>query len=248
MIRAMIIDDEPAARQNLNVILQRYCAGDVTVVGEAAGVQEAYTLIQQLAPNLLFLDIEMGKETGFDLVAMFDQPGFQVVFVTAYDQYAIKAIKINALDYLLKPLSIQEVRETVQKALLVAEGSQDGRLQNLLNIMHRKNSGPAQIAIASAGGYKMVVIDEICYLRAEKEYTYIHCLNGDVHCSSSNLGHYEDLLSGHAFFRLHHSYIVNRASIKEYQKGEGGEVLLYKGEHLPVSRRRRTAFLAWLRL
>lgn len=247
MIRAIIADDEPDARINLEMILQQHCAAEVKVVGQAGSVKDAFGKIQQLQPDLVFLDIEMGTQTGFDLINMFDRADFQVIFVTAFDHYAIRAIKICALDYLLKPLSIREVKEAVQKAVLVEKQGYQGNWKNLLNVINKTGDKANQLAIPVQGGLKMIPVADIIFMKAEKEYTYIHCVNAPPVCSSVNLGYYEELLADYPFFRVHHSYIVNRLHIREYLNRDGGEALMSSGSCIPVSRRKKTAFLSWLK-
>jgi two-component system, LytTR family, response regulator len=246
MMKALIVDDEPLARKNLALVLERYCADDVLVVGEAQGVNEAYELVLAQKPDIVFLDIEMGKETGFDLVAMFPEPDFQVIFVTAYDQYAIKAIKVFALDYLLKPINLREIKEAVQKAKKRVKEEYNEKLRSLVNVFSRKEEQPGQVAVPVMGGYRMVTVADMAVLKAVREYTYIHFASGEVFCSSVNLGYYEDLLGDTQFYRVHHSYIINRMHIKEYAKADGGEVVMHNGSIVPVSRRRKPGFLQWL--
>lgn len=245
MIRTIITDDEPAARNNLEMILQQHCTSEIRVVGQAGSVKEAFTKIKMLQPDLVFLDIEMGIQTGFDLVTLFDNADFQVVFVTAFDQYAIRAIKICALDYLLKPLSITEVKEAVNKAMIIHQRGYTGNWKNLLSVINKKADTASQVAVPVQGGYKMITIKDIVFLKAENEYTNIYCTDTSVLCSSTNLGYYEELLSDYPFYRVHHSYIVSRMHIKEYSIT--GEVQMNSGNYIPVSRRRKTAFLQWLK-
>lgn len=245
MIRTLIADDEPAARNNLEMILQQHCNTGIRVVGQAGSVKEAFTKIKMLQPDLVFLDIEMGMQTGFDLVEMFDKADFQIVFVTAFDQYAIRAIKICALDYLLKPLSITEVKDAVNKAMIMHQQGYQGNWKNLVSVLSNKGDAAGQVAVPVQGGYKMIAIKDIAYLKAENEYTNIYCTDTSVLCSSTNLGYYEGLLSDYPFYRVHHSYIVSRMHIREYSIT--GEVLMHSGKFIPVSRRRKTAFLQWLK-
>ena len=247
MINAILIDDEKAARESLRIILEQYCKEWIAVIGEAGDIDSAYELINRKSPDVVFLDIEMGTFTGFDLIGRFPDPSFKVIFVTAYDHYALRAIKISAFDYLLKPLNINEVVESARKATDLMEVKSKGSWENLANAVKKKGDSSNQIAIPIAGGYRIIPARDIVYLKADREYTYIYCTNGEVFCSSTNLGYYDDLLEDYPFFRIHHSYIVNRLFILEYQKNDAGEVKLSGDIILPVSRRRKTDFLEWLK-
>jgi len=246
MLKALLIDDEARARENLRILLQKYCSGDVEVIGESENVETGYQDILMLKPDLVFLDIEMGKGTGFDLLSSFDHYPFKVIFVTAYDQYAIKAIKFSALDYLLKPVTIKDLVGAVNKAKAAINDNEDARFQALFEVIKKPLQKTNRLVIPVQDGYKLVPVDQIMFCQAQKEYTYINQVNGDVICSSLNLGEYEDLLNDYDFFRVHHSYIINRQYIQRYVRGDGGEVIIHNNHHIPVSRRKKDEFLIWL--
>lgn len=246
MIHAVIVDDEPMARKNLALILAQYFNADIKVVGEAGSVAEAYALIETVNPDLVFLDIEMGDETGFDLINKFESKEFDIVFVTAFDQYAIKGIKFCALDYLLKPVNIQELQQTLVKVKQNANRSRSENIKSLKHVLKNPGNVNNKIAIPTLTGYSMIPVSAILYLSAEKGYTYIIYQPNKKICSSTNIGNYEDLLHDYGFFRVHHSYIVNKEHIERYVKGEGGEIIMENGEVIPVSRRKKTEFIDWL--
>jgi Response regulator of the LytR/AlgR family len=246
MLRTLLIDDEAKARENLGILLQRYCKEDIELIGESENVENGYKDILALKPDLVFLDIEMGKGTGFDLLAKFDHYPFKVIFVTAYDQYAIKAIKFSALDYLLKPVTIKELTEAVNKAKKAVSYNKDAHFQALFDVIRKPQQKTNRIAIPVQDGYKLVPVDQIMFCQAQKEYTFINQVNGEAICSSLNLGEYEELLQEYDFFRVHHSYIINRQYIQRYVRGEGGEIITHNNQHVPVSRRKKDEFLSWL--
>jgi len=246
MLRTLLIDDEARARENLRILLQRYCNDDVELIGESENVEKGYKDIIVLKPDLVFLDIEMGKGTGFDLLSRFDHYPFKVIFVTAYDRYAIKAIKFSALDYLLKPVTIKDLIDAVSKTKAAINYNKDAHFQSLLDVIKKPQHKANKIAIPVQDGYRLVPVDQIIFCQAQKEYTFINQLNGEVICSSINLGEYEDLLQEFDFFRVHHSYIINRQYIQRYVRGEGGEIITNNNQHIPVSRRKKEEFLQWL--
>lgn len=246
MLKTLLIDDEARARENLRILLQKYCGNDVELIGESENVEIAYKDISALKPDLVFLDIEMGKGTGFDLLNKFDHYPFKVVFVTAYDHYAIKAIRFSALDYLLKPVTIKDLIDAVSKAKKAINYNRDDQFQALLEIIKKPHQKANRIAVPVQDGYKLIPVDQIIFCHSQKEYTFITLSNDEVICSSLNLGEYEELLKDYDFFRVHHSYIINRQYIQRYVRGEGGEIIINTDQRIPVSRRRKEEFLSWL--
>lgn len=246
MIRTIIIDDEPLARKNLALILNKFCKPDIEIIGEAGSVQEAELMIRRLLPQLIFLDIEMGAETGFDLLAKFEKPEFSIVFVTAFDQYAIKAIKFCALDYLLKPVNIGEVQQAIERVKKLPAAERKESIISLADVLKNPGSISNRLAIPTLQGYTMLPVESIIYLTAQKDYTLIHCAGKAPLCSSSNIGYYEEMLAGYGFFRLHHSHIINRKHMQAYYKSDGGQVQMNDGTFIPVSRRKKQEFLDWL--
>ena len=246
MLRTILIDDEIKARENLRILLQKHCAVEIDIVDECADIETAYKKILALKPQLIFLDIEMGKGTGFELLSRFTYYPFKVIFVTAYDQYAIRAIKFSALDYLLKPVAIKDLLNAVSKAKAVIDFNNDSQFRNLLETIKKPRQKTNRIAIPVQSGYQLIPVDQILFCHSQKEYTFINHISGESICSSLNLGEYEDLLQDYDFFRVHHSYMVNRQYIQHYNRGEGGEIILTNKQVIPVSRRRKDEFLSWL--
>lgn len=247
MLKAIIIDDNIRDIEILQKILDKYCCNEIVVSGIAQSVDRAYSLILETNPDIVFLDIELGDESGFDLLKRFTDYFFKVIFVTAYDKYAITAIKFNALDYVLKPVVITELLLAVQKVKDDQSISIDAELKNLIHMLAHPHQKSNKIAVPVLNGYKMVSVETIQYCEANKEYTSIYCCNEPPICSSVNLGEYEDLLKEYAFCRVHHSFLVNRDHVLQYIKGEGGELIINNEISIPVSRRKKQEVIEWLR-
>ncbi len=240
---AIIIDDEEMSRRTLQTLLTNYCP-EVEILGEAASAKEAYDLIQKEQPTLVFLDIEMPHGTGFDLLNLFPSINFEVIFVTAFDQYAIKAIKFCALDYLLKPIDVEELKTAVQKVSkkLVQPFSSpqyDMLFENLKNDSDINN----RIALPSVKGLEFVKVKEIVRCEADGRYTKFHFETGPPKIVTQNLKEVSALLESYSFFRVHHSHLISLNKITKYFKGDGGYVVMEDGSSIDVSRRKKEAFL-----
>ncbi len=243
MIRAIIIDDESRSLKLLINLLSDYCK-EVEIIGTANNVKEGYDLIQNKMPDVLFLDIEMQRETGFDLLLKFNEIPFDIIFTTAFQQYALQAIKFSALDYLLKPIDVEELKLALAK---VAKNKYRNELSQkfdtLINNLKHPKSEQIQLALPSSDGLTIVQIQDIIYLRSDRQYTLFQLKSGEKIVTSKNLGEYEDLLLEHNFFRVHHSALINLNEIKKYVRGDGGLVLMSNGESIEVSKRKKEHFL-----
>lgn len=241
--RVLIIDDEEGARESLRNILNRYFQ-DLEVVGTAHSAESGIEAINKFTPDLVFLDIEMPFGTAFDLLSKFDSIDFELIFVTAYDHYAIKAIKFSALDYLLKPVDIDDLREALdrfrkRKEQRVPPGNKlEALLENL-----KSGERPKKIAIPDTDGLLFVTLDDIIRCESDGNYTSIMLKSGKRVLASKTLGDYEDLFKGEQFFRTHRSHLINLSHIVKYVKGEGGYVILSDGSQVEISRRKKTDFL-----
>jgi len=248
MIKALIIDDEPKSIKVLSTMLCEYCPG-VTLVGQAGKADEAVMLVHQLQPNLVFLDIEMPSGNGFDILDRLRPVHFELVFVTAFNEYTLKAFRYNALDYLLKPISIEELQAAVHKAAenirLKSFNTQlDSFLQNL-----KKTSLPLQkIALPEKNGIVLIPITDIIRCEASRGYTTFILKNREKVLSSKNIKEYEEMLPENTFFRLHHSHLVNLNYIRMYHRGRGGQVEMEDGTLVEVAVRRKDELLARLGL
>lgn len=242
MVSTLIIDDEAKGRLALREKLSAYCP-QIKVVAEATNGQEALLLIQQHQPKLIFLDIEMPRMNGFEMLNELPEKNFHIIFTTAYDQYAIKAIKYAAFDYLLKPIDIEELQTAVAK-VSAEENNQTKKQIELLhqNIQHPKNK-LNKIAIPTLEGLLFYDINDIVYLEANSNYTNIYLNNKTKITASKTLKDFEELLPEDIFFRTHHSYLINLNYIKRYIKGDGGQIELQNGTYVDVSRRKKEEFL-----
>jgi two-component system LytT family response regulator len=246
MLKAVIVDDEPKSCEALNQILNDFIT-DVQVVGIVHNVKDAIEAIENYKPDVVFLDIEMHTETGFDLLGQIDKIDFEVVFTTAFQQYALKAIKFCAIDYLLKPIDVNELESAVEKVKKKrSEGNMSKNFEMFLQNLRNTNSGTHQIALSTNEGLIFVHVNEIIYCEADGPYTYFFLKKGDKITVSKNLKEYEDLLSDHNFFRVHKSYLINLGEMKKYIKGDGGYVIMTNNKEVAVSKRKKDAFLAKL--
>lgn len=241
MLKAIIVDDEPKARENLQLLLQDFVEG-VQVVALCQNIAEAAQAIQQHSPEVVFLDIQLQRETGFDLFAKVMEVNFEVIFTTAYTEYAIKAFKFSAIDYLLKPIDIEELRRAVSKVARRVNNNMTSRLTHLLQNLKNGSSENSKIALPTLEGLVFVNVKEILYCEASSNYTTIFTNDGK-YVVSKTLKEYDELLSEHNFFRIHNSYLININSIKKYVRGEGGYVVLNNNTSLDVSKRKKDAFL-----
>lgn len=246
LLTALIVEDNPRDRQTLELLLQRYCAASISVIGSAATVTEAAAMIRQHQPGLIFLDVELGGASGFELLSLFPDPAFAVIFVSGHSEYALRAIKFSAVDYVLKPVDPEELAAAVNKAVHAGSEYRNRQLEILWEHLAQPKQPAERIAIPLLNGFYMTTVNDILYCEASREYTLLHQSGQPAICSSRNLGEYENLLEAAGFFRVHHSYLVNRRHIRQYIRGEGGELIMTNDTIIPVSRRRKTGMLHWL--
>ena len=240
MLRTIIIDDEADARYNLRALLQSYCP-TVGVIGEATGVEEACRLAASRQPDLLLLDISMQDGTGFDLLDLLRPFSFQVIFTTGHDDFAIKAFKYHALDYLLKPIGRAELQQAIGR---VAPAPNPGHLQQLSGLLHSaRHKAFDKIALPSMEGLVFLRVEDIIHLEADGNYTTFYSTKEKAVTVTRPIKEYEGLLPAHLFFRCHKSHIVNLNFIKRFLKEDGGVVQLGNGERVVVARRRKDGLL-----
>ncbi len=242
MMTAVIIDDEPKGRLALKQKLHDYCA-NIQLAGEAENGEEGMKLIEKLKPGIVFLDIEMPRMNGFEMLQRLPEKNFHLIFTTAYDQYAIKAIKYAAFDYLLKPVDIEELKTAIARAD-ANENNQTKKQVELLqqNMQHPKKQ-LNKLAIPTLEGLLFYDISDIVHLDANSNYTNIHFINKTKITASKTLKELEELLPDDIFFRTHHSHLINLNYIKRYIKGDGGQIELQNGNFIDVSRRKKDEFL-----
>jgi len=242
MISALIIDDEAKGRLALREKLSAYCP-QINVLAEAANGEEALLLIRHHDPQLIFLDIEMPRMNGFEMLNELPSKNFHIIFTTAYDQYAIKAIRYAAFDYLLKPIDIEELKTAISN-ITAREDNQTKKQVELLNQnMQQPKKQLSKLAIPTLDGLIFYDINDIIYLEANSNYTNIYLVNKIKVTASKVLKEFEELLPEDIFFRTHHSYLINLHYIKRYIKGDGGQIELQNGTYVDVSRRKKEEFL-----
>lgn len=244
VLNTIIVDDEEFARSSLYFLLQENCP-NINICGIAKSVNEARNLLQIHDIDLIFLDIAMPGENGFSLIPQAQEANATVIFTTAYDQYALKAIKANALDYLLKPIDIDELVTAVEKAAkyqsLNNALSSNNSLKNLEADL-KENKGINRLTLPSGQGYRLVDIDEIIHIEADSNYSIFHLLTAEKITVSKVLKDYEEILPEERFMRIHKSSIVNLKYVKEYNNKNGLVLTLTNGENIVVSRRRASDF------
>jgi len=254
-LRTLIVDDEEPARENLKLLLTENCP-EIEVIGLADSVETAQQLIKELSPQVIFLDICMPSGTeGFDLLDSLPEKNFQVVFVTAFKDYALKAFHANAIHYILKPIEMDDLKIAVKKLVSNQELFSNNN-ENLISYIRSlenltKNMNPAlpsqRITINHAKGFKIVDPSDIMYLEGEGNYTKIFFSDGTQYIDTRSLGIYEDILDRQKFFRIHKSYIVNILCVNEFLNNDGSFVIMKNGTRLAISRLRLTGFLELFR-
>ncbi len=235
-MRAIIVDDEPANTENLQVLLSRYCPA-VKVIASANNKEAAIALIDLHQPDLLLLDIQLDSGSGFDLLKQVAFKSFEVIFITAFDYYGIPAIKFAALDYLLKPIDIDELVGAVAKAeVKVISKQSNHQLEFLLNHLKKDVTVPVKIALPQQKEIRYVVVDTILRCEAANTYTFFYLINGDKILVSKALKEYSDILQQYGFIRTHQSHLVNGRFVKSWIKEDGGSLLLDNGDQIPISK------------
>lgn len=240
MIRAAIIDDEPLSIETLTNLIAVYCP-EIQVIATADSVMAGRTILEEHQPELVFLDIAMPDGDGFEVLEQVDDKKFEVIFTTAYEEYAVKAFDFSAMNYLLKPISSEDLRKVVlqfhQRNEQLIRNQQFAILQETLKHQFQR------IALPTFQGIEFVDLQDILYCVAEGGYTNFLLKDGQRILVSRSLGQYEELLQGTLFFRIHHKYLVNLQYLQRYVKGAGGYVVMENGDHLDVSVRKKEKFM-----
>lgn len=240
MVKAIVIDDEPRSIKTLKNLLRDYCPS-VKVIDTAQSVNEGVRILKNQKPDILFLDIAMPDGNGFDLLEQVNHKAFEVIFTTAFDQYAIKAFDFSAMNYLLKPINPEELQKVLkQYESLKAEANNAGRFEILKSSLKKDFK---KIALPCMEGIEFVDLEEIIYCEADSNYCIFHLSDGNKMMVSKSLSNYEKILSESFFYRIHHKYLVNLTRVKKYIKGSGGVVVLDNDTQLDVSVRKKEGFL-----
>jgi two-component system LytT family response regulator len=235
-IRSVIIDDEPNNIENLSAIIAKWCP-EVMVVGSATSAREGIEVIRSADPDLVFLDIQMPELSGFEVLKAFSSVNFEVIFVTAYDQYGIQAIKFSALDYLLKPIDVTEMQEAIKKASAkLATKRQNLSVGNLIDFIKRSQKDLPKIALPTMQETHYVKVSEILRCESSDNYTRFYLRAGETILVCKTLKEFSELLQPFGFLRTHQSHLVNTDHIKSLLKEDGGTLMMEDGTKIPVSR------------
>lgn len=240
-----MIDDETHCIETLRYELERSCP-EVEIVDTATSGQEGIQKITQHSPDLIFLDIEMPGMNGFEMLRQLGNIDGDVIFVTAYDQYAIQAFQFSAIDYLLKPVVSEKLTEAIEKVNNRLSRNQNKQLKALLHNLQFGAKSP-RIALPSGRGLDIVDVENISHCIAESNYTHFQMQDGRKYLMSKTLKDIDDLLSNFNFFRIHQSYLVNMQHIQRYVRDDGGYVIMVCGEKIPIAKRRKEEFMKLLR-
>lgn len=246
---AVLIDDEADGRNTLRCYLEKYCP-EIVVVADAGSVADGVTVLQTVYPDIVFLDVNMPFENGFALFKSIPQPAFSTIFVTAYDCYALQAIKQHALDYLLKPIDIDELIAAVKHAVRCRSASvakpghmlKEEELSRLINEI-RPGRTRDKIALPVLDGFRYVPHSDIVRCEAKGSYTSFHFKDGTQLLICHALGYYEAMLSPYGFIRVHHQHLINPVHVERYQRGRGGSAIMSDKSEVTISQRRRDDFL-----
>lgn len=242
-LKTIVIDDEPNAVDFISTIISEYCP-DLEITGKAYDVPEGIRLINEKKPDLVFLDVEMPNGTGFDLLTHFPEKNFDVVFITAFNHYAIKAIKFSAVDYILKPINITEFIESVKKVVGKRSENKSQNNENFKTLIENLRSGsPSRLAIPTADGMEYLNPKEIIRIEADRSYSWFYLTANRKILVSKHLKEFQDILDERSFFRPHNSFLINLKYVRKYVRKEGGYIEMQDGSQIPVSRTRKDLFL-----
>jgi len=239
---AILIDDEPHCTRTLKWELEQHCP-EVEVVGVCNSGEDGLKAIGEKKPDVVFLDIEMPGMNGFDMLQQLGKVDFQVIFCTAYDQYAIKALKLSATDYLLKPVDSSELQAAVDKASRKSSPVTHEQINELISSMRHPGRELRRIALSTTDGLEFIDTDRILYCESQSNYTNIILEDGRKVLLSKTLKEVDELLTGFGFFRAHKSHLINLRHVTKYVRGEGGYVVMRNGAAITIARSRREEFL-----
>jgi two-component system LytT family response regulator len=246
MINAILVDDEATSLEALKIRIEKYCP-NVVIKGTYSSASHAVNAIKEIKPDLVFLDVQMPEMSGFDVLQQASPINFEVIFVSAYDQYAIKAIKFSALDYLLKPVDVDELIHAVEKVTERLNNKSNAfQYQSVVNNIQLRSGKIERIAVPTLDGIDFFDTRNIIYCKAEGSYTTLMLRDNQREIVSKNLVDFENLLVESGFCRVHHSYLINLDHVQKYVKGEGGYVILTDNHRADISRRKKEEFLALL--
>lgn len=245
MIKAILVDDELHGLETLSILLTDYCP-EVKVMEKCSSAKKALEAIEKINPDLVLLDIEMPVMNGFELLEQFEQIPFAVIFTTSYDQYAIKAIRFSALDYLLKPVDPKELVAATHKITKQKKHPTIEQLQMLMSQLQHKESRFTKLAVPTSEGFELIPADEIIRCEADDNYTHLFLKNKTKIIASRTMKEIEEQFNEFtSFLRVHHSFIVNLNEVVKYVRGDGGYLIMTDGTTVNVSRSRKEALLKY---
>lgn len=245
-LKAVIIDDSPQARKLLSLMLEEH-QKDLEIIGEAENANLGFELIKQQKPDVLFLDIEMPGKSGIQLAEQLsnEKINISIVFTTAYNDYALKAFRLSAIDYLLKPINEIHLEEAIQKIKKTQPIQEEGKLKTFIN--NYENNQPKTLSIPTAAGYQFIKIDNLMYIKADGSYTHVFSTNEKPITVSKNLKYFESALDGYTqFIRVHRSCLINLQQIKKFDKQNRGEIIMNDNAIIDLARERRDDFFKLL--
>lgn len=243
MIKALIVEDEQKSREMIAMLVEKNCP-QIEIVGLAKNVKEGIDLINSTKPDLVFLDISMPDGTGFDLLEAVQGKKFELIFTTATDKHALKAIKYSACDYLLKPIDIDELKIAVEKVLQKKNSTPSmDNLQFLIQQLKKADDNYQKITLPTGNAYEIINIKDIIRCEADASYTHFHLVGGKKIMVSFSLKHYEDLLPENEFIRVHHQHLINMNHVTRFLKQDGGYAVMSDGTQIEISRRKKDAFM-----
>lgn len=241
MINAIIVDDEITARSTLKELLNDFCE-NITIAGEAGNIENAVKLVNKLEPDLVFLDIHLPDGLGFDLFSKIDYKDFKIIIITAFEEYAIRAFKFSAIDYLLKPIDPEDLVVAIKKAKKTLENESLGMKLNTFFEHYKNESGNSKsrkIVLKTSERVHLVNINDIVRCKSDKNYTHFHFIDHEPITVSKTLKEYEEILESYNFFRIHQSHLININYVDRYEKTDGGTIHMHDKSVIPVSHRKK---------
>ena len=242
LLKAILVDDELSSLQNLQQKLAKFCP-DVQVVASAQKPEDAILLIQQHKPDVIFLDIEMPRMNGFRMLDELGNYDFEIVFTTAYNHYAIEAIRISAFDYLTKPIAIKDLQKTIERLAQRSQLHTKDKMEAFRGSLASPKSQEEKMAIPTSDGLEFIPIKSIVHIESSSNYSKIFLIDGKKILVTKLLGDFEEMLQSYHFFRVHNSHLINLSQIKKYTRGEGGQVMMQNDHVIDISRRKKEEFL-----
>lgn len=242
ILKAILVDDERSSLQNLQQKLLEFCP-DITVLAVADKPEEAILLIRQHKPDVIFLDIEMPRMSGLRMLDQLTDYSGEIIFTTAYNHYAVDAIRISAFDYLVKPVSITELQNAVARLVKYKQSETKERLDILRQALSETKSQEDKIAVPTGEGMEFIRIKNIIHIESSSNYSKIFLTDGKNILVTKLLKDFEDILMPYKFYRVHNSHLINLSYIKKYIRGDGGQVVMQDETYIDVARRKKEEFL-----